>query len=220
MSETNNASNQKPSLSWSQTPPPAPTQPVTPPPQKPSASKAAAPAEGSNVGAYVSIFVAGIVIGALIGWGITSARSGGTPSATMSTSTMTETGTGTSTSMTGTTGSTTGASDTDMNAASIVVPSPQQAGFAVAISKMSVSEPTWLVVYEDHNGTPGNAIGAGLFFAGNTSGTVELLRATLPGQSYLVGESLDDGDKIFSIDNDKPVRDSKGNPIFTEFMAE
>jgi hypothetical protein len=46
-----------------------------------------------------------------------------------------------------------------------------------------------------------------------------LLRATMPGQSYFVGQSLDDGDKIFSTQNDKPVRDSKGNPLFTQFTA-
>jgi hypothetical protein len=101
----------------------------------------------------------------------------------------------------------------------ITVASPQQAGFAVAVSKIMVKQPTWLVVYENNNGTPGNAIGAGLFFADSTSGTIELLRATLPGQSYLVGQSLDDGDKIFSLATDKPVRDEKGNPLFTEFTA-
>jgi hypothetical protein len=104
-----------------------------------------------------------------------------------------------------------------------VVSSPQAAGFAVAVSRVVVSQPTWVVVYEDHAGVPGNALGAELFLpqSGNAaqSGTVELLRGTLPGLTYLAGEALDDGDKIFSLNSDKPVRDAQGNPVLIEFTT-
>jgi hypothetical protein len=86
-----------------------------------------------------------------------------------------------------------------------------------------VSQPTWVVIYEDHAGVPGNALGAALFLpqSGNAaqSGTVELLRGTLPGQTYFAGEALDDGDKVFSLASDKPVRDAQGNPVLVEFTT-
>ena len=52
------------------------------------------------------------------------------------------------------------------------------------------------------------------------NGTVQLLRATLPGQNYLAGESIDDGDKIFSLLNDKPVHDVQGNQVLVQFSTQ
>jgi hypothetical protein len=93
----------------------------------------------------------------------------------------------------------------------------------VAVSRVLVSQPTWVVVYEDHAGVPGNALGAELFLPQSEgtaqSGTVELLRGTLPGQTYFAGEALDDGDKIFSLTNDKPIRDAQGNPVLVQFTT-
>ncbi len=218
----NNQGGQKPTLSWSQ--PVAangnakPAAPVAPAKTTPTSS--AATQAQSNMGTYVGIFVAGLIIGALIGWGITTGKSG-TPSGTASSTSMASTSGATNiTSSTGSTASVDLSGSSAGSNSGVTVASPQTAGFAVTISKVSITQPTWLVVYEDHNGTPGNAIGAGLFFPGSTTGTVQLLRATLPGQSYFVGQSLDDGDKIFSLQNDKPVRDAQGNPLFTEFKAQ
>lgn len=111
-------------------------------------------------------------------------------------------------------------SSTDLG---LTIPSPQSAGLYVEVSRATVTEPTWVVIYEDRGGVPGNALGAALFFptsqGGETSGTVELLRGTLIGHSYFAGESLDDGDKMFSNTTDKPIRNEKGNPIMVEFKA-
>ena len=82
---------------------------------------------------------------------------------------------------------------------------------------MKVSVPTWVVIYENYNGQPGNVLGAGLFVAGRTSGVVDLLRGTLPGQTYFAGESRDDGDHMYSMDNDPAVRDANGNPVWIKF---
>jgi hypothetical protein len=99
------------------------------------------------------------------------------------------------------------------------IPSPQDPGLQIAISHITVSELTWVVVYENRGGQPGNALGAALFTPDRQSGVVELLRGTLPGQTYLAGQSRDDGDHIFSLDNDPPVRDAKGDPVFVEFRT-
>ncbi len=245
MSENNNGNQggQKPTLSWSQpanTSGSKPSTQATPaassftPPQPQSKPVAAAPvAPTSNTGMYVGIFVAGLIVGAAVGWSLTSSSGSSktadtsdtaataTSTMLMASSTPTSTDSTTTTSTTNTP-AVTSDSDTQTGSMSndaITVAPSQVAGFNVAVSKINVTQPTWLVVYEDHNGTPGNAIGAGLFFAGATSGTIELLRATLPGQTYLVGQSLDDGDKVFSLTTDKPVRDAEGNPLFTTFTA-
>ena len=167
---------------------------------------------------YVGIFVAGLIIGALIGWAITGPR-GGSTSDTAS-STMTTVGTSTTSS------TTTGVNLTGSNIGSgsmITVSSPQTAGFAVTVGNVQVTQPTWVVIYEYRAGTTDNALGAALFLpqSGNAaqSGTVELLRGTLPGLTYFAGEALDDGDKVFSLASDKPVRDAQGNPVLVEFTT-
>lgn len=102
---------------------------------------------------------------------------------------------------------------------SLVIASPQDAGLQVAVSNITVSALTWVVIYENHNGQPGNALGAALFSADKTSGVVDLLRGTLPGQTYIVGEARDDGDRIFSLQNDPAVRDAQGNPVWVSFKT-
>jgi hypothetical protein len=100
----------------------------------------------------------------------------------------------------------------------LTVASPQKAGLEVAVSNVNVSEPTWVVVYESRQGKPGNVLGASLFFAGGTSGTIELLRGTVAGQSYFVTERTDNGDHKFSLANDQLVL-TDGQPSWTTFTA-
>lgn len=106
----------------------------------------------------------------------------------------------------------------------VVIENSQPAGLEVSVSKVDVSEATWLVVYENVGGVPGRALGAHLFFpkavGGATSGTIELLRGTTAGKTYWVGQMLDDGDKKFSMQTDKPVRDMSGAPVLYSFTTE
>ena len=209
---------QKSTLSGSQpavTSTPSNAKPVSPVVSMPPSNKQNITRE-SHTGTYVGIFVAGLIIGALIGWSLTS-RSSGTPSGTAS-STMTA-----STSTTGTT--------TDINlggsqigsGSMVTVASPQTSGFAVSVGNVQDSQPTWVVIYEDRAGAQGNALGAALFLpqTGNNTqnGTVQLLRATLPGQNYFAGEATDDGDKVFSLQTDKLVTDTSGHTLLVQFST-
>lgn len=180
------------------------------------------PAQKSGMGKIVSIFVAGLVVGFLIGWGWSASR----PAPTTTTNTTETTSAGSETADTGSSaGSGIGISNTGTvtasatGAPSFTVPSPQDSGMQVAVASASVSQPTWIVVYDNVNSQPGRVLGAELFFSTTKSGAVDLLRGTLPGQKYFVGESVDDGDKIFSIQNDKPVRDAQGNPVWVTFQT-
>jgi hypothetical protein len=222
MPDSNNQSGtqggqKKPTLSWSH---PAAAKPAAEANTQPAATNAAASTpvkttagETSNIGTYIGIFVGGIIIGALIGWSITGARNTANSSAIAST-------TATTSKAAGTTSGVNHSNSTIGPGSAVTLASNEPAGFAVAVSKASVSQPTWLVVYEDSNGAPGNAIGAALFFPGASSGTIELLRATLPGKSYFVGQSVDNGDKTFSLKNDKPVLNEQGKPLYTQFTAQ
>jgi len=143
--------------------------------------------------------VVGVIVGVIIAWGYSAWRT---------TSPVAENSAATSTPSTSTGGGTLGV---DVGTASLgsntslSIASPQAAGDSVAIAKAAVSAPTWVVIYEDNNGKPGNALGAALFFPGTTSGTVELLRATVAGKTYLAAEQVDNGDRKFSLKDDQLV---------------
>lgn len=100
----------------------------------------------------------------------------------------------------------------------LVVATPQRAGLSVQVESAAVFAPTWIVVYENRNGEPGNALGATLFFPEGRGGGVTLLRATIPGQTYLVGKRADDGDRKFSLSKDAPINEN-GVPKFVQFTA-
>ncbi len=95
----------------------------------------------------------------------------------------------------------------------------QSAGPSVTITHLNIAKPTWVVVYVSREGKPGLALGARLFFAGDKQGKVGLLRNTQAGQSYFVGLSVDNGDRVFSLTKDKPLADADGGPLWATFRA-
>ena len=101
----------------------------------------------------------------------------------------------------------------------IAVASPQAAGMKVAVSGVSVLVPTWFVVYQNNAGLQGGALGAGLFLPGSTSESIPLLRATEAGKSYFVGESVDDGDRVFVLHGDPQTKDADGKVLLTAFQV-
>ena len=194
-------------LSWS-----TPAQPTATP--KPAAAPApvrapaAAAAGGARTGAYMGMLAVGILAGVVLAWGWSATRS--SPSATSGTA-----------STTATTGSTSlGVNVNSVPAVgadpSLSIMSPQPAGASVAVSKAIVSAPTWVVVYENKEGKPGNALGAALFFPEKQAGTVSLLRATVSGKSYLAVRQVDNGDRKFSLRGD-PYLAEDGNVQWVTF---
>ena len=207
--EQNNSTDKKASLSWSS--PAAAAKPAAP------AQKALPTApQASFIGRYVGIFAAGIVVGFLFSWGYSSMSGPGAPVAS-----------NTSSSTTGKTNTSAAAGassiaagvviDTTSNAA-LEVASPQRAGLSVAINKVTVAKPTWVVVYESRDGAPGNVLGAHLFFE-SRAGTVTLLRSTVAGAEYFVGTSVDNGDRKYSKAADKPATAEDGSLEVVSFTA-
>lgn len=148
-------------------------------------------AQGGMAVKYLGMIVVGLVAGVVVAWAWTSWRPSDTAQNAQTPSAENNLGVNTNT---------VPALGSD---AALTILSPQPAGTSVAVQKAIVSAPTWIVVYEDNNGKPGNALGAALFFPERQTGTVELLRATTPGKSYLAVKQVDNGDRKFSLKDDE-----------------
>ena len=86
--------------------------------------------------------------------------------------------------------------------------SNQPAGRSVTISDMTIARKSWVAVKD----TSGSILGAALFAAGTTSGTVPLLRATRAGERYEALIYVDNGDKMFNLRKDLLVSAADGSP--------
>ncbi|MDB5225448.1 MAG: hypothetical protein JWL87_400 [Candidatus Adlerbacteria bacterium] len=160
---------------------------------------------------YAGLLVGGIIVGVLLAtaWGAMGGDDAPGAAAT-TTPKATTNATPAAAATTSLKGSTLGAP---------MVVEDQSAGSDVAISRLSITKPTWVVVYVSRDGKPGNALGARLFFAGDQEGSVALLRDTTPGQTYFVGLSVDNGDRIFSLSRDAAVSDASGAVLWATFKA-
>jgi len=104
-----------------------------------------------------------------------------------------------------------------------VTVSDQPAGTSVALSN-TASYPTndgWVAVHEIVGGNLGNALGAARYSVseGLMPSVVELLRSTTSGETYMVVYHSDDGDRVFNLSKDTPVRTADGALIATTFVA-
>lgn len=209
MESDNRTEGQKPGLSWSQ---PAAQQPGSDKTAMQKVSSVSSPKK-TNTGKITAATAAGVIVLAIGAWVWTANQASAPTSGGTATTTNSNNSNGTANS--GGTGST----PILLSNISLNIPSPQNAGLEVVVASAAVSEPTWVVIYENNNGTPGNALGAALFTKDRQSGVVELLRGTLPGQTYFAGEARDDGDHMFSMQKDLAIRDQNGNPLWLQFKT-
>ena len=173
----------------------------------------------SNTARYMGIFVGGLVFGVVVAWGWSALRN---PSNNVATK-------GNAVTTTSTTSNTKTAANTTANTASVAagvtlgstdidVTSPQRAGQSVIINSVGVSKPTWVIVYDNNQGRPGNVLGAQLFFT-SANGTVTLLRPTMAGKTYFIGRAVDNGDRKFQKTSDTPLADENGNQVLITFST-
>lgn len=98
-----------------------------------------------------------------------------------------------------------------------LIVSEQYAGGSVFIALATLSRGAWVAIHEDSDGKPANILGARYFPAGKTAGTVDLLRATVPGRTYHAVVHQDDGDREFDFRTDEPLQDPFGNLVMSSF---
>ncbi|MBI2618427.1 hypothetical protein HYW58_03185 [Candidatus Kaiserbacteria bacterium] len=95
----------------------------------------------------------------------------------------------------------------------------QNAGTRVVVDNIILEEDGWVVIHEGTVSQIGNALGAARFDKGEHSGVVELLRSTVSGEMYRAVLYRDNGDRIFSLDNDFPFLQNGNQPVLTTFIA-
>lgn len=95
----------------------------------------------------------------------------------------------------------------------------QPAGLEVLVKSVSSQGKGWVVIHEDRGGVPGNALGAARFDEKRVVTEVPLLRGTSPARVYYGLLYRDDGDNIFSLERDFPLRNDSGDPIMVRFVT-
>jgi len=96
----------------------------------------------------------------------------------------------------------------------------QAPGNTVVIKGVLLKNPGWVAIHDDVNGQPGKILGATLFDKGQADGTVELLRNTVEGASYIAVLHNDDGDyKNFNPKTDLPLNADNGTMVMVKFTT-
>lgn len=95
----------------------------------------------------------------------------------------------------------------------------QPAGMQIFVGRVTHPGSVWVAIHEDHNGEPGNILGAQRFRQGMTSGFVDLLRDIEEGGIYYAVLHNDDGDENFDHTREVPLRNESGDMISVRFNA-
>ena len=95
----------------------------------------------------------------------------------------------------------------------------QAPGNIVYISSVQLSAPGFVVIHKDKAGTPGDIMGYKYFDAGIYPGQITLTSSTVEGGVYYAMLHSDDGDKVFDVTKDIPLKDSAGNIIMKLFRV-
>jgi hypothetical protein len=98
--------------------------------------------------------------------------------------------------------------------------SNQNAGSSVVIAQVVLAEPSWIAIHDSVYGEPGRILGAQYFKAGKTSGTITLLRKTVPGTTYLAVVHKDRGVlRNFNSATDEILKDGSGSMVMISFTT-
>lgn len=116
---------------------------------------------------------------------------------------------------------TTGTTDDGLASGQInrVVVSDQFPGNVVYVSSAQLNSAGWVVVHKDEAGKPGKIIGSVYFEKGIAPGKVTLSENTVEGGIYYAMLHSDDGDKVFNVAKDLPLKDAAGNTIMKLFRV-
>ena len=211
-------------LSWSQ------AVPAKSESRNPVSTRTPVVVKKSNSGRNVTIaFIIGVIVGALLMWAwqdtrqatpSNTASSGTNSSNTLAVTGATDTTSGSASGAVAMNSNTPSASDGQQSTDTITVVSPQPAGTVVTVGNISATDDVWAVVYEYQNGMMGRALGAARFTTDRRSGTIELMRATLPNLTYAVALTADSPDHSFTLHQNAPLLGADGKQIMTQFTAQ
>lgn len=112
-----------------------------------------------------------------------------------------------------------GTTMTDSKEVNRVVITDQFPGNIVYVSTVQLANPGFVVIHKDNAGKPGDIIGSMYFDKGISNGKITLKTPTMEGGIYYAALHSDDGDKIFDVTKDLPIKDSVGQTIMKLFRA-
>ncbi len=98
----------------------------------------------------------------------------------------------------------------------------QLPGNSVEVRDVKLREAGWVAIHEADGGIPGKVLGAQWFPAGESTGTVELLRPTVDAGTYFAVLHSDNSPKegrIFDPKVNVSLLDNAGEPISFQFLA-
>lgn len=101
-----------------------------------------------------------------------------------------------------------------------ILVSAQDAGATVLLDSLTLPLNGWAVVHEEQAGYIGNALGAVRKDVGTYNDVrVSLLRSTEPATRYWVVLYSDNGDRLFNLRDDFPIRDANSDPVLNAFTT-
>ncbi|MCE9643757.1 hypothetical protein K8Q93_00700 [Candidatus Parcubacteria bacterium] len=101
----------------------------------------------------------------------------------------------------------------------VIVVNDQPAGPIVEVTMLTLSQPGWVAVYEDRDGTPGNVLGAARFEEGMHLGEISLLRSTEANHPYYVILHGDTASRDFDLKKNPLVIGMDGVSIRSTFRT-
>lgn len=109
------------------------------------------------------------------------------------------------------------------NAGTVIV-NDQAASQEVAIERVNLEKPGWVVVRKNNNGSAGSVIGARCFMAGTNNGnmTVPLVggKSLKAGETYFAELRDDDDDQcVYDVAKEGPILDAAGKQVSVSFKA-
>lgn len=108
---------------------------------------------------------------------------------------------------------------TNTNTTNRVVVADQAPGNIVYVSSVQFTAPGFVVIHKDKNGTPGDVIGYKYFDKGTYPGQITLTSPTVEGGIYYAMMHTDNGDRVFDVAKDLPLKDAAGNIIMKLFRV-
>lgn len=167
----------------------------------------------------IGVMVAGLVIGFIAGWFVFSKNKPVIDSSNTENNSASFFGTEDQVSYVSEETGTTTSKEHFIDGTGSVAVASQPAGSVALVSRVSFADEGWIAIREDRDGVFGNILGARRFPAGEYDNqTVELLRGTVPGQTYYAVFYKDDGDGVFDHQKD-PIIQSGSGVVFASFKT-
>ena len=110
-------------------------------------------------------------------------------------------------------------SDIVLEGANTINVGDQEPGNQVVVDLAILSKPGYVVIFELANGRAGRVLGTSAFLKADAHTDITITMITQEGKSYIAMLYADNGDGVFNVNADVPLKDDQGANVTMEFMA-